>query len=227
MRSLLVSILVVAVVGCLAAGGGLFAHFSDSEVSQGNTFTAGTFDLKVDGKDNIIPAHVVDNMQPCCWEKSEDHMIQNVGDYTGELSIELILSDEWGGDNPEPEQEVEGGVMNNPDLAEYLDVIIVYCFEDDVLDVVQGAQTWEEAEQALLDYGVPAENIKAAGKLIDVVANEWPLDPEMLSGEESRFQLLVHVEQPDDPETPLNEANKLQGDGAMITKKFKLDYPEP
>ena len=58
MKSFWMSLLAVALVGGLVSGG-LFAYFSDTETSEGNTFQAGTIDIKavvqpqlVDGGDS-------------------------------------------------------------------------------------------------------------------------------------------------------------------------------
>ncbi len=44
------SLLVIGLV-CISAGTGTFAYFSDIETSEGNTFTAGTLDLKIKDQD--------------------------------------------------------------------------------------------------------------------------------------------------------------------------------
>jgi predicted ribosomally synthesized peptide with SipW-like signal peptide len=46
MRKILTAIFVVGLVATIA-GAGIYAYFSDTETSTGNTFTAGTLDLKV------------------------------------------------------------------------------------------------------------------------------------------------------------------------------------
>ncbi|MDI6826781.1 MAG: TasA family protein [Candidatus Aenigmarchaeota archaeon] len=48
---ILASLMVIGLVAT-AMGMGTYAYFYDIETSTGNTFTAGTLDLKVDGKDD-------------------------------------------------------------------------------------------------------------------------------------------------------------------------------
>ena len=48
MKAILVSVLISGLVGALA-GAGLFAYFSDTESSEGNTFAAGTIDIELAG----------------------------------------------------------------------------------------------------------------------------------------------------------------------------------
>lgn len=67
-RQVLVSLLVIGLIS-LGLGTGTYAYFSDSEVSSGNTFSAGTLDLKIkDGgdswSDGIGTEWTLSNMKP-------------------------------------------------------------------------------------------------------------------------------------------------------------------
>jgi len=53
-KGILMSILVIGVVA-MAAGAGTFAQFSDTETSEGNTFTAGTLDLGLANTEGTDP----------------------------------------------------------------------------------------------------------------------------------------------------------------------------
>ena len=53
MKKILLSVLTIALVAVVAAGA-TQALFSDTEESTGNTFTAGTLDLKVNGQDGQL-----------------------------------------------------------------------------------------------------------------------------------------------------------------------------
>jgi len=55
-RKILAAIVVIGLVG-FALGWGTYSYFSDTETSSGNTFTAGTLDLKVDGRDGPLGAY--------------------------------------------------------------------------------------------------------------------------------------------------------------------------
>jgi len=77
MRKILLSIATVAFIGSLAVGA-TGALFSDTETSTGNTFTAGSIDLKIDNH-----AWYNGELQPdFTWELSdlEDHLFFNYGD---------------------------------------------------------------------------------------------------------------------------------------------------
>lgn len=64
MRKILIALLGVLLVAALA-GAGTFAYFSDTETSSGNTFTAGTVDISLDGSASGGEAYFsVGNMAP-------------------------------------------------------------------------------------------------------------------------------------------------------------------
>jgi predicted ribosomally synthesized peptide with SipW-like signal peptide len=129
LKSVLMSLVVVGVVGGMV-GGGLFAAFSDTETSEGNLFTAGTLDLKVNGMDDpdvgavlradcVAPGDMgeayVDLMNEGCVGGLIDFHIMNVVDYDNGCN--------------EPESEVDS-TCGNPGPGEgelsqyiYIDVI--------------------------------------------------------------------------------------------------------
>jgi predicted ribosomally synthesized peptide with SipW-like signal peptide len=65
---LLNSLLIIAMAACLA--GATYAHFSDTEVSTGNTFASGTLDLKIKDqdennyKDGVSETWTMSDMKP-------------------------------------------------------------------------------------------------------------------------------------------------------------------
>jgi predicted ribosomally synthesized peptide with SipW-like signal peptide len=81
MKALLYSLMVIAMVGGLV-GGGLFAYFSDTETSTGNTFEAGTIDITLDAGD-IVYENGID-AKPCETALETD-VITNVGRNTLDL----------------------------------------------------------------------------------------------------------------------------------------------
>ena len=103
-KQILLSILVISTVVALVSGA-TFTYFGDTEVSIGNTFTAGEVDLKVDYK--CYYNEPVDGTTSCPWEPSSwdptdltIHKFFNFddvkpGDY-GEGTISLnIDNDAW------------------------------------------------------------------------------------------------------------------------------------
>ena len=64
MKAILYSLMVVALVGGMV-GGGLFAYFSDTETSTGNTFTAGTIDIEVSQASSVFSDGAQIEFKPC------------------------------------------------------------------------------------------------------------------------------------------------------------------
>lgn len=68
MKSVLTAILTIALVSVLV-GAGTFAYFTDTEMSSGNMFTAGTLDLKVSDDDEgfgegVSTTWIMNDMEP-------------------------------------------------------------------------------------------------------------------------------------------------------------------
>ena len=88
MKKLLLSAL--AILLAMGLMGSAFAYFSDTETSEGNTFTAGTFDIEPDG--DSLPMHAW-NMAPGYYIQSppltnlEIHGVRNVGTVPGEVWV--------------------------------------------------------------------------------------------------------------------------------------------
>ena len=209
MKRILFALMTIAVVAALVAGGTV-AHFSDQEIT-GAEFTAGTLDLKPDDED--IDPYIIADMNPCKWYKDDFH-VRNNGTKDGTLTLHLTEPVETDGVNTEPEIEAGGvGVVN---ISTQIDVIIIYCWHENVLHVVEGAASWEEAKALLIAYDPGLEgNIKAAGKLSDLICQDIWLQGRMKPGETVLFQMLVHLEQPDD-------INLYQGDTCQFNRGFNL-----
>ncbi len=123
----------IACVLALGLVGGAFAYFSDTETSTGNTFTAGTLDLKVDSDPaggsevwvddpdfSALVASIAGNLKP---GDSADILIgiKNAGTIDGTADFKLTVTADLPGTNPEPE-----GTPDSADLATSIIVAIDY-----------------------------------------------------------------------------------------------------
>ncbi len=112
MRKILaLSIAVVLVIGLVA--GGTWAYFSDTEEATGNTFTAGTIDIAVNGENPWEGEgyFTIDDMKPCDVEYI-DFTITNVGENEVDVWKHLDIDENYaepGGVMTEPECDAEGG----------------------------------------------------------------------------------------------------------------------
>ena len=110
MKKILLSLLgIIVVIGLV--GLGAFAWFSDVETSSGNTFTAGTLDLKVDGNDDPNVAYVTIGPIKPGWSGRYSWILKNVGTINGQPSLEFsaITNNENGVIEPEVGAAGENG----------------------------------------------------------------------------------------------------------------------
>ena len=85
------------------AGIGSWAYFSDTEMSTGNTVTAGTLDLKVDGQDVVSQKFTVENVYPG-YSNSSTIAVKNDGTIDGQhlkLAFRNMIDYENGCNTPE------------------------------------------------------------------------------------------------------------------------------
>lgn len=113
----------MATIGAAGAvGAGTWASFSDTESATGNSVTAGTLDLTVNGGN--IPqgaSFTASNVAPG-YSTSQTLELMNAGNIAGVLKADFHNLSESGGLNPEPEQKAEGGPGNSADLADNLEI---------------------------------------------------------------------------------------------------------
>jgi predicted ribosomally synthesized peptide with SipW-like signal peptide len=92
----IVTVLLIGMTGI-----GTWAYFSDSEQSTGNTFAAGTLDLKTDGSDGVSQTLLANDMAPGDTIGPETIILNNTGSVEGvtlDLAFSYVESD--GGTNP-------------------------------------------------------------------------------------------------------------------------------
>jgi predicted ribosomally synthesized peptide with SipW-like signal peptide len=116
--------MLIGLVAALA-GAGLHAYFSDTEKSEGNTFTAGTLDLELSAAQGSV---VVLNVGPLAPGDSGSNtwIAKNVGSIAGKLSLTVssITNNDNGLTEPEREAGDTTGGDGGGELGEYLDVVL-------------------------------------------------------------------------------------------------------
>jgi len=90
--SAVIALLLIGVLGSGLLSTG--AYYSDTETSTGNSFTAGTLDLKVDGKDDPDVVHLVrTDLKPNpAWSHSYggQWVLKNAGTLPGRFSMQIV-----------------------------------------------------------------------------------------------------------------------------------------
>lgn len=113
---------IALVIGLVGAGA--FAYFSDTETSSGNTLTAGTLDVKVDGEDDgaTVASVTLSNMKPGDMSVYYKWVIKNYGNIPGTLSVTFspIANNENGVVEPEIVAEAQPYASAVGELGQYL-----------------------------------------------------------------------------------------------------------
>jgi predicted ribosomally synthesized peptide with SipW-like signal peptide len=180
-KKILVSMMVIGLVAALA-GAGLYAYFSDTETSSGNTFTAGTLDLKVDGKDDPeVPVYFeVSDVKPGD-SGSKNIVLSNVGSIDGVAYLTFTNVVDSPGTTPEPEPTPDYG-----ELSENL-----------YIGVIVGGETIAEGCLSELTEAIELGTIGAEGSL--TVTISWSIDGETVGneimGDIVTFDMLFSLEQ--------------------------------
>ena len=216
MKRIIFSLMTLVAV-LTVSGAGSFAYFSDTETSTGNTFTAGTLDLKVWEPDSswvddpnvpvLISAgyldseigDIINNLEPG-GEGTFIVPIRNDGSVDGEAKLQFTnLVDYENGVN-EPECVAEGGSwsgetcsidLGDGELSQYLDVVVYYGVEE-----------------------------KARGTLLALVAGGVIELGDLTANTEENVVMVFSI----DYETV---GNDIQGDSVSFDITFELIQPEP
>jgi spore coat-associated protein N len=197
MKKILISLMTIVAVTALV-GGGIYAYFSDIETSNGNTFTAGTLDLNLDGGNINVVKFTVSDVKPGdsgggTWT------VTNVGNIDGYLDLESCSVSEDIGSTTEPELADEGG-SDTAQLGSNLDVHI---FVD-----ANNNGSWDTGETDIL--GTDAVPVH-----INTIAASYDLNLSLAgSGGVSYITLTWSV--------PTATDNSIQGDSVTLNIGFEL-----
>jgi predicted ribosomally synthesized peptide with SipW-like signal peptide len=206
MKNIVRSLLVVVAVAAIA-GGATYSYFSDTETSAGNTFTAGTLDLKVNGIDDPLPIVLnSENMQPGKVYNAGTVEVRNDGSIAGKVTLKILnpVSNENGELEPElslsgignrqgrdlPNTEIDPtGYDNNTGYGELWDQLGLKFYVD---ENENGVMEWYEP----VIWGGAATDMTSSGAYhIPVNENLFPADHEfdetLNSNESFKIGLLV------------------------------------
>lgn len=169
----------LAAILCIGMIGAAFAAFQDTESSTGNTFTAGSLDLKVNGVDAFVP-YSVSNLKPGESRGTDTVSITNTGTLPGKLTFKVrnVVTNE----NDLVEPETTGGDAANlridPDgfsvgtgYGELFDQVYLVFWLDDQPGQRPSPSDWQDTKywQGYPDessyYSIPIDTDLLAGKV--------------------------------------------------------------
>ena len=121
MKKIFVSLTLI-VAASIAIVGATRSVFSDTEQVLGNTFSAGTLDLKVDDTDGTIEKITFTNIAPGFDSQYRVFCLKNTGTVSGQPSIQFsqITNEENGVNAPEAIAELEPYASIEGELGQYL-----------------------------------------------------------------------------------------------------------
>lgn len=197
MSKILVSLMTIALVGALV-GGGIYAYFNDTETSTGNTFTAGTLDLNLDGGNtNVVKFNVSDaspgSIGGGTWT------VTNAGTIDGYLDLETVGITEGIGTTTDPELVDEPTGLDTAQLGTFL---MVHMFID-----ANNDGDWDAGETDIL-------GTNAAPVAINTIAGSYNLDLPLTAISTNYIALRWSV--------PVTADNRIQGDSIILGMTFEL-----
>jgi predicted ribosomally synthesized peptide with SipW-like signal peptide len=202
-KLLLLTLALLLVAGM--AGAGTFAYFSDTETSTGNTFTAGTLDLKIkDGgewwSDGIATAEwALSNMKPGDTAYGSVDL-KNFGSVYAnhvEIACDYTITDP-----PGPESDTEENTSADKMAGEMVITTMIYSYNADEVDCLP--RITDANGNGVKDL----YDLKASGGVDDL--------PLVQSGTQfGRLDMIVRF----DP----NAGNDFQGDTLNLTVVFTLN----
>lgn len=246
-KRILISLSLIAAVAAVVIGGTV-AYFSDTETSTGNTFTAGTIDIAIDGENPWEGSFVLEDMKPC--EKDYiKFVITNVGTNPVVIWKHLrdVVTDE--GVMTEPECVEEGGTWVDygdhctGETAQYnLDGWILYDLSvrvpiadnpDDWHQVIYDQDVWfshivcEPILLGMLPVGGTMEVTQSYH--LDKSVTNWAQGDVMtftieIIGEQQKGELVLENKNPADDKWDIIQGDGIQATLTYNTKGPKFDY---
>jgi predicted ribosomally synthesized peptide with SipW-like signal peptide len=138
-KKILASMLIIAVASTLL-GAGTVAYFSNTETSTGNTFTAGTLDLKLSHDSNgpwtdgVTGTWTLSNMMPGDETPTASVFFKNLGSITS-TTMEITCSYTVTEETPRTESDTDPNTDAHPDeMAKYMVITYIH-YRNDHLDI--------------------------------------------------------------------------------------------
>ncbi|MGD6802214.1 TasA family protein [Rossellomorea vietnamensis] len=153
-------------MGAALVGGGTFAYFNDTESSTGNTFAAGTIDLKPELTGSAL--WNLPNQQPGATFDTGTQTLSNDGTLPGDLTMDLTVAD------------TDGAINGTGVLSDVIEITGLYINGTESLSTFtldsdsSGAVELKELNGAKLDLGSLAAKGSAGDSVTLRVTGEFP-----------------------------------------------------
>ncbi|MFC1846945.1 TasA family protein [Chloroflexota bacterium] len=198
MKKIMVSLMTIALVGIIMVGG-VYAYFSDTETSTGNTWSAESLDLNLDGGNANVVKFTVSDVKPGDGDTGT-WTVANVGSLAGYLDLEVISVSEAIGATTDPEEADEPTGVDTTQLGNYL---LVHLFVD-----TNNNGSWDAGETDI--FGT-----SAAPLAVNTIAASYGMDLSLAaSGGTNYITMTWSVAAATD--------NRIQGDSVTLNMTFEL-----
>lgn len=164
---IILSAMVMTIAASLIVGA-TTAMLTDKETSTGNTFTAGTLDLKIDDGDSNVIKFNVDNMHPDS-QPTGSYKLTNAGTLNGYLDLSKITVTNLENDLIEPEAEAGDTTL---DVGELGNVVNVRLYFDNDLDgyFSEGDEMFYDGLASDLPSSIAVNKLVPAGESVTIGA---------------------------------------------------------
>jgi len=215
-KKILASLIIIGILG-FALGWGTYSYFSDTETSTGNTFQAGTLDLKVNDFDDPVGAVVtLDNMCPCQFEEVSVKLT-NVGSQDGIVYIHITnVVDSEPTPDTEPEKKAEAPSFTPPTIDGVIDP-----GEWDSFYLGTSVTNWEGGMSVDV-YGVADDEYLYVAYVADMNQPGWSVAESLGIGANFDFWAPSTAEWPDRGYTHIS----VYGDGFAQTDGSNWYWPD-
>lgn len=177
-KKILLSVLTIGAV-LAAVGAGTWAQFTDQETATGNTFSAGTIDIAVDGKNpwNLTSGFALTDMKPS-YTDYINFRIKNVGTNPANVWKKLLNVQTADGVQSEPECVEAGGTWSGTACTggtpkNDIDTVINYDLYVELYDS-DGATQWSW-HQMLYDKDVTIKDIANTDMYLGMIPVGWSM----------------------------------------------------
>jgi predicted ribosomally synthesized peptide with SipW-like signal peptide len=210
---ILLSLSVIAAVAAIAIGGTV-AYLTDTETSQGNTFIAGTLNLKVGDDDPTSVKIELPNMKPGETGNAANWLVKNTGSIAGKLTIAVGAITNNENECKEPEGDntcdtTEGELGANLKVAFWMDVDKDGSWSSGDYYLTSGGNkvSWANGETTLPSAAYDILNNYGGKTWTDVQTN--------ITGEAGNFRVEYDL--------PADTGNIIQSDSAVFDITFTLN----
>lgn len=199
MKRILLSLVMIFAVSSIVVGA-TKANYYDRETSDGNTFTAGSLDLNLDGGNTNVVKFNVNNMRPGN-QPTGKYLLKNVGTINGILDIKDIQVSSKENGCVDPEVDAEDESCDNPGegQGELADVVNLRLFVD------YGCDGWVSTGDKTFYNGL-VKNLPAS----------FDLNESLNANESKCVQAVLDW-------WSTTDDNKAQGDSMVLGMTFALD----